>query len=451
VNWKFELIIVVSLVNILVSCTTSPNYQNYQDPDDIAIIEKLENESVNRAIETTFSKIDTGVAAPVENVPVKFANDPDVPPAMQKKIDSWIEYFTVKDRERFQRFIARGTKFRGMIQAVLKEQGVPPDVFYLAMIESGFYEKAKSHASAVGVWQFIRGTGQRYGLKIDSYVDERHDAMRATVAAALYLKDLHNVFNSWYLAMAAYNSGENRVLRAIMKHNTRDFWELVEKRGLPKETMNYIPKIIAAASIGHSMEKYGFVKGTETYPALKAVSVPSPVRLSSISKRTGIPTSILEKYNPNIKRGLTPSYAKSYKIWVPSSQENLLVGALSSLEKDRVSGLQSSSIASNGYHRVRRGENLSSISRKYKTSVAAIKRSNGLRSNKIYAGQRLKMSSGTSYANVEYKRHRVKKGESLSSIARKFGTSIASLKELNRIKRNRIYYGQLIKVSSTGR
>ena len=183
---------------------------------------------------------------------ISHATTEGIPLEINADVERWLEFFTMKDRERFTRFLERGSRYKTMIYAVLKEQGIPTELYYQAMIESGFATHATSTASAVGIWQFIPGTGRRYGLRIDQYVDERRDPMRATIAAAMYLKDLHNVFQNWYLAMAAYNAGEGRILGAIMRSGTRDFWEMVKKRSLPSETMNYIPKFLAATTIGHN-------------------------------------------------------------------------------------------------------------------------------------------------------------------------------------------------------
>ena len=176
----------------------------------------------------------------------------DIPMDMNEKVQRWIKYFTVKkNRAGYQRYINRGAKYKKLITHLMTEQNIPPEMFYLSMIESGFRVNAKSHASAVGLWQFMSATGRRYGLKVDKYTDERLDPHRSTIAAAMYLNDLHNVFDSWYLAMAAYNAGEriNR-MNAIMSGKTRNFWELAELKKLPPETMNYIPKFIARQQLG---------------------------------------------------------------------------------------------------------------------------------------------------------------------------------------------------------
>jgi membrane-bound lytic murein transglycosylase D len=169
-----------------------------------------------------------------------------IPMEINRRVESWIKYFTVRQRDMTTRYLERGEPLRPHIEAILKENEVPPELFYLAMIESGFVTHAKSRAKAVGVWQFVKGTGKNYRMTINNNVDERRNWIKATEAAANYLKDLNNVFGSWYLALAAYNAGEYKIVRSIMKGKTRDFWVLAERGLLPKETMDYVPKFLAA-------------------------------------------------------------------------------------------------------------------------------------------------------------------------------------------------------------
>lgn len=171
-----------------------------------------------------------------------------IPVEINEHVEQWINYYTVQDRVRFQRFLNRGQLCKDIVENVLEENDLPAELYYLAMIESGYRTDAHSHASAVGVWQFIAGTAQRYGLRIDNYVDERRDPKRATEAAAKYLRDLYNVFGSWHLAMAAYNAGEIRVLRAVFKGRTRNFWELVQSKVLPKRNSQLCSKIFSCYS-----------------------------------------------------------------------------------------------------------------------------------------------------------------------------------------------------------
>lgn len=372
-----------------------------------------------------------------------------IPLEMNADVERWIEYFTVKDAERFRRFMERGQKYKAMITAVLKDQGIPTEIFYQAMIESGFATHATSHASAVGVWQFIRETGRRYGLRVDHYVDERRDPMRATIAAALYLKDLYNVFQSWYLAMAAYNAGEGRILGAIMRAKTRDFWEMVRMRALPSETMNYIPKFLAATTIGHNPERYGFNDvGAETMPTLASVAVPSPVRLTDVAKTTGIPLAALKEANPHLLRGITPPGVATYRLWIPKPQVEAVENQLEQLAELRLKGISAKRLASHSSGRnrpetymVRRGDTLGRIAGAYGISVAALKKINGLKSSKLLVGQRLKL-----WSEANYRSYRVRRGDNLSAIARRFNVSVGHIKKVNRLTRDRVYVGQVLKV-----
>ena len=295
----------------------------------------------------------------------------DIPLDMNEKVHRWIEYFTEKNRDGFQRYINRGAKYKKLITHLMTEQNIPPEMFYLSMIESGFRVNAKSHASAVGLWQFMSATGRRYGLKVDKYADERLDPHRSTIAAAMYLNDLHNVFDSWYLAMAAYNAGERRIMNAIMSGKTRNFWELVELKKLPPETMNYIPKFIAAATIGQNLEKYGFkdVPDDDYLFESVPVNIPSPISFSNISKYTSTPISTIKSHNPHLKRGMTPPSKKHYKVWLPKKYKAQVNDKYEKLAKLRMNIKPSYYYAGDRkYHRVRRGDTIASISRKYRIS-----------------------------------------------------------------------------------
>lgn len=366
-----------------------------------------------------------------------------IPVEINQQVQKWVEYFSIKDRERFQRFLDRGEYYRETIQRILNENDVPQELYYLAMIESGFVTHAHSRASAVGVWQFIYGTGIRYGLRRDYYVDERRDVIRATKAASQYLKSLHTAFQSWYLAMAGYNAGENRILRAIMQGKSRNFWTLVERRKLPRETRNYVPKFLAAMIIGRNPEKFGFtINKPETMPELKLVSVPGSVRLADIAKLSGMSYAELKKHNPNIRRGMTPRNRKSYALWVPENHSSKFDdGLYAKLAAHKQKGRAIASSGSSKYHRVRRGENLTLIAKRYGMSVRQLKRLNGIRGSRIYPGKRLKVS-GSGYVRF----HRVRRGEALSTISRRYNVTISYLKRINRLRSNRIYAGQRLKI-----
>lgn len=330
-----------------------------------------------------------------ETKPEKNASKPKIPIEINERVRKWIHYFTTTDRARFERFLRRGSAYRETIETILKKHGVPKDIYYLGMVESGYSTRARSRARAVGPWQFMPGTGKLYGLKQNYYVDERQDIVRATEAAARYLRGLHTAFQSWYLAMAGYNAGEGRILGAVVRANSRDYWDLVEKKSLPSETRNYVPKVLAAIIIGRHPDKYGFKNIEEdAFPDYEGVEVPGGVSLSKIASKTGIQLSMLKKLNPHLRRGMTPASSKTYTLWVPDGRAGVVADARSALEKYRVRAKKTRSLASRkGYHIVRRGQSLSTIARRYGISVARLKRLNGLRSSKIQAGKRLRIAS----------------------------------------------------------
>ena len=385
---------------------------------------------------------------------ISHATSQTIPLELNDEVQRWITYFSGKDRERFQRFMERGERFRPQITTILRDQGIPPEIYYQAMIESGFSSAATSSASAVGVWQFMRETGRRYGLRVDAYVDERRDPMRSTIAASLYLKDLYNVFQSWYLAMAAYNAGENRILSSIMRAKSRDFWAIARARALPEETLNYVPKFLAATTIGHDPQRFGFSDlKFEALPQMVSVPVPSPVRLTDIAAVAGIPLAALRDYNPHLIRGITPPGMRTYRIWVPIEQAHSLEAKADTLAALRVKGVPTLAALDAGkirpqYHTVARGETLAKVAALYGLSMRQLKRSNHLRSNRLTRGTRLLLEASQDDKSqvLALKQYKVRDGDSLRSIARHFGVSIGSLKRMNGLRRNSVASGQVLKV-----
>jgi membrane-bound lytic murein transglycosylase D len=417
-------------------------------------------------------------------------------------VQNWIRYFSRGDKSRFQRHLDRAEPYRKVVQEIFVKNGIPADIFYLGIVESGFVTGARSVADAVGVWQFIQPTGERYGLDVNSWVDERRDVIRATEAAAKYLRDLHNVFNSWELAMAAYNTGEGRVLRAILRGKTRDFWSLLGRRILPKETEDYVPKFVAAAYVYENAEKFGFsLPEDEDHPRLAVVDLPSRVRLSDIARIAKINPEKLAFYNPHLLRGMTPPGPRSYKIWVPRQYQRNVLTALAALPRGasslaaaqtlgyspatrpvaprkvlnpfapptklaarvpaqatpKVVSTSSSGKSTNRTRTiyVKRGENLESIARKFNVSVENLKVLNRMRSGKILAGQELKVPVQQSFSpvlrtkNVIVK-YRVQEGDSLTSIADQFGITVEKLRKDNKLRRQTIFAGEVIRVDRRG-
>jgi membrane-bound lytic murein transglycosylase D len=240
----------------------------------------------------------------------------DMPIQVNKEVRKYIYYFSTDKKDLFTRYLSRSSRYLPMIKKVFGEYGLPEDLAYLAMIESGFTNKARSHANAVGMWQFIRGTAVRYGLTVDSVVDERQDPEKATKAAARYLLDLYKQFGSWYLAAASYNCGEGRVQKEIKRNNDlKNYWELSNNQCLPTETKNYVPQMIAATIISKNPEKYGF-KHIPYQPPLKyevvKVTESTSLRAAAVAATTNYEE--ISSLNPELLREATPGGAYLLKI-----------------------------------------------------------------------------------------------------------------------------------------
>jgi len=387
-----------------------------------------------------------------------------IPMEVNASVLKWIHYFQGRGRRHMVRYLERSSRYIPYMKSKLKENGVPEELVYIALIESGFNSRAHSRASAVGYWQFIRGTGKRYGLKINSYIDERRDFVRSTEAAALYMKALYNLFGNWYLAMASYNAGENRIKRAVMKNYTRDFWELARKRQLPKETINYIPKYLAATLIGTNPEKYGFININYS-PGLsfERVELTSGISLKKLAREIQVSYKDLRRLNPAIKRNYVPFYGRgrSY-VNVPPHFLEVTKAALSRVKARTPRSLY---LASSTY-RIRRGDNLTKIAKRFGTTIGRLRRLNKFsRRSLLRVGRKIKIPeyavarlatrsknrfNRRIFTKQGMKYHTVRRGENLSVIARRYGISIALLKRQNNIgRRALIRVGDRLKVGHT--
>ncbi len=247
--------------------------------------------------------------------------DFDIPVVLNEAVNRYIRYFTTEKREVFARWLARTRRYAPVVTNILKKYGLPEDLVYLAMIESGFNMKAFSRAKACGPWQFINETGQRYGLQVDYWVDERRDLEKSTVAAARYLKALFDQFGDWQLAAAGYNAGEGRVGKAIEKHETADFWKLRDISALPKETREYVPQIFAAAIIAKEPRKYGFTNlNAPAYEPAK-IKVPGGIPLKGIAHAGNLPLTELRSLNPEMLKGVTPPNRREYILKLPAGTD----------------------------------------------------------------------------------------------------------------------------------
>ncbi len=241
----------------------------------------------------------------------------------QIAVKKWINFYTQEGRQGFQAQLNRGLLYKNQIQAILRSFDLPTNLYYLALIESGFKVNAISSARAVGTWQFMTGTAKNYGLRMNEVIDERRDPLRSTIAAALYLKSLRNVFDSWPLALAAYNAGESRIMNIIIRAGTRDYWQLGTLGVLPSATRVYVPQFVAATIIGENPERYGLKIEQPEHPNnVVAVSVPTPVLLETIAEKAGISLEKLKFLNPHFLKNYTPPHFRSYRIWLPANGSN---------------------------------------------------------------------------------------------------------------------------------
>ncbi len=318
-----------------------------------------------------------------------------IPLEVNRLVLKWIDYFQGPGRGHMERYLSRSSRYAPIMKDILRKEGLPEDLIYIALIESGFSSTAHSSASAVGYWQFMKGTAKQYRMRVDSFVDERRDFERATVAAADYFKGLYNLFGAWYLAIASYNVGENRVKSLVMRHKTRDFWQLARENKLPQETVNYVPKFLAARLIAKEPEKYGFTD-VEYMPPLSfsTVTFNTPIDIRRLASEMGLEYDDLRDLNPAYKRGVAPFARGSSKLIlrVPKGQESKALQAASAAAAS--TGARYVAEDDYSYYRVRRGDTVSSIARKFNISQTKILQLNRLSKKSVLAvGKRLRVPS----------------------------------------------------------
>lgn len=329
----------------------------------------------------------------------------DFPIIVNSRVEGWIDYFTGKGRTHMERYLERSSRYLPRMKDILKKSGLPADLVYLALIESGFNLRAKSRAKAVGPWQFMKATGKRYGLKVDAWVDERRDPILSTQAAAAYLKDLYLMFESWYLAASAYNAGEYKILRAIEELKTNNYWRISETRHIRRETKDYIPKLIAAAIIAKNPHKYGFRDLSYQEPLeFETIETGQIISLRELARAIDCSEDELLDLNPAFVKGRTPPTREVYVLRVPIGSKVLAERRIAStnLSQTGSSSKPSRSVASvkasssddgSGYiyHMVKRGESLWSISEQYNVTIQNIFRWNALKKSRIFPGNKLKI------------------------------------------------------------
>jgi membrane-bound lytic murein transglycosylase D len=406
--------------------------------------------------------------------------DIDIP--LNARVLSFVELFTGRLRGYLQDGLSRGARFLPMIQDVFRAEGLPLDLAYVPLVESAFKPDALSRAKAKGMWQFMRGTALENGLKNDWYIDQRADPAKATQAAATYLKSLYGMFGDWHLALASYNGGPGRVQNAIKRAGgVKDFWKLsASRRYLPQETRDYVPLILAAIIIARNPGQYGLdiEPPPLQQPAFETVMLPVAVDLRRVAEWAGTSVQAIQDLNPELRRWTTPVRAKNYELKVPEGTGDAVRAALVEAGPDA---------ATLNWHTVRKGETLLTIARKLQVNRQDLADANYLSlKSRVTAGQQLIIPRAptlllaartdnpaplvetrktdpvvTASATVPNQRasqaaaqaklvYRVKRGDTLASIARGFQTTVASLRKWNGLRASsRITVGQRLTILTT--
>lgn len=346
-------VVVLFILWLCIGCAAIPNHKIEAYP----IKQIFHNETVSPSDDAQISQF---------NIPI----------VINKQVEKFIQYFQTSHRRHFVRWLSRSRKYIPVMQKILEKNNLPTDLVYIAMIESGFNSHAYSRAHAVGPWQFIKGTGKRYGLKTNWWVDERRDPIKSTISASQYLKDLYDMFGSWFLAAAGYNAGENKIKKAIIRHNTEDFWEMTNYRYLRAETKQYIPKLIAAALIAKNPEKYGFEDIEYADPLLfESVIVQGPTDLRSVAEATSVSYEEIRALNPELLRWCTPPDEKDYELRIPYGKKELFLAEYENMKPKELPIFHT--------HKIKMGDTLFKIARTYKTPLQPILELNNITSVKI--------------------------------------------------------------------
>jgi len=381
------------------------------------------------------------------------------------RVEYYLDFFQGRGRERMAIWLTRMPRYEAMIRERLQRENLPGDLVYLALIESGFSNTATSRAKAVGMWQFMKATGKGYGLRVDSWVDERRDPFRATDAAVRHLRDLNRRFNSLYLAAAAYNAGSGKVSRGLRRlpddesdstNSDATFFRLYDTKLLRRETKDYVPKLIAAALIAKQPDRYGFRMGTAQPAAYDSIIVPDMTGLDVLARLADTTVAAIRELNPQYLRLATPPGARSI-VRLPAGHGPMTITAYAQLlPRQRVTFVE---------HFVARGETLSGIALRYRVSQAMLAASNPkAKSRRLRIGQRIVVPTGGALSTRVARRmaepvvaagtstrtfHRVKRGETISEIADEYGVTQRELLTWNGLdSRGRIRIGQRIRVSS---
>ena len=384
----------------------------------------------------------------------------DIPVVLNDDVLRLLNFYQNRGREIMEEGLKRSGMYVPLFREIFREEGVPLDLVYMAHVESHFKPNAYSRAKARGLWQFMLGTGKVYGLRQDWWIDERSDIVKSTHAAAQHLRDLYERFGDWHLAMAAYNVGSRRIDRVRRRYGkTLDYWTMVKRRMLPRETRSFVPSILAALIIFRNPGRYGFWVEPDPPLQFETIDLKEQVDLRVVAEEIDVQVADLFALNPELRRGITPFHDDDYKLKVPLGKAELLKKRLAELPKDRKVQVR--------HHKVRRGETLGLIAQRYRTSITAIAQVNRIRNvHRLREGQDLliPLAGGYSAAAASVARsmaptsqqlpatHKVRRGETLGLIAQRYSSSVTAIAQVNQIQNvHRLREGQDLLIPLAGR
>jgi membrane-bound lytic murein transglycosylase D len=320
----------------------------------------------------------------------------NVPIVMDSSVQSHIRYFNTSIHNRFEQWLLRLSRYKPLVENIFAEFHLPSDLVFLSLVESGFNPYAYSRAKATGPWQFMKGTAKVYGLRVDSYVDERRDPIKSTVAAARYLRDLYDMFGTWPLAMAAYNAGEGKVMRALHKAQAESFSDISKTRLIRRETKEYVPRFMAATIIAKNPDRYGFSQESSEPHQFEEVIVNRPLHFHAIANTTGIPYEELRLLNPELRRDATPPGGETYHLKVPVGTKTKVEQLLERIPSHKFPAApakaQFASTGTSHWYKVRVGDTLEKVSKRFHIPLKILKSKNSLTSPTIRPGDFLVIS-----------------------------------------------------------
>ena len=468
-NYKWLLIII--LIFFVASCATTSqkNTQkillkekvtNYKVPDLKPKLVPVKEKEVNIRLKEEFKienkkELEKEISEIHEDL---FINN-HIKLVINKEVKKFIKLYSRKNGKWLYNAFKRAYIWLPYMRQIFKDYGLPEELVYLSFIESHFKFKSRSRAGAVGPWQFMRRTARKFGLKIDWWIDERRDPIKSTEAAAKYLKYLYSLFGSYELALAGYNAGENKIIRAIKRYRTKDYWKICKKRFLKRETKGYVPSFYAVLYLIRNNANLNFVPDEWINYKKKDivfVHISKPYSLYGIAKKTGIKFSLLKAYNPELIRNITPPSHENYLLKVPKKYEPQLIAFAKNIDKNYKYSFKT--------YTIKKGDTLYKIAKRFKIypisilkQLNNIKNVRALRINskiilpipkyKKYTPTKRMYAKRTKKTKItKIIKYKVRKGDNLWKLSNRFKTSVKEIVSLNNLQDNKIYPGDILRI-----